>query len=630
MPIEDIDAAELARRLLSNRDPLVVLAWVRGSSGGPGARSAFEKAIDTLGPGVSAVAVEVTGQPAVAGMLGFHAVPAIAFYDTTKMGMLTGSVSAAQIVKAAREAFPRLRVAEGGGRRAEKVTPATPAESPAVAPSNAGGVSEPGLLPTPSEMVARLDRCIRGQVRAKRALASAIYKHFLSEADRDEHGGRTNPHHILLIGPTGCGKTLMVRTVAEWLGVPVVFTSAAGLVEAGFRGRNPESMIRSLLEKAGNDPRRAERGIVFLDEVDKIRRADVSTRDISGEGVQNALLALLDGTICDSVDGNPHPPVDTSRILFVCAGAFVDLPGIIRRRVGRGRTPIGFAPRRRADERSDRPIDDVLRQVETADLVEFGMIPEFIGRFASVTTLHELGVADLRAILGDGTEGSVLQHHRRLAGLHGIELVVQDDAIEAIAVQAAALGTGARGLSRLVGRVMDGLGGAWPDLAESGVTRVIVDRAVVESGAEPQRVSGVPVTKRRRDKQLRRRYLGKASSPRVPASAAVTRLDGMAKAELVITLQRLKSDLGWDDTSGSARVWWESRERLHRQTPRILAEFAAGLVDRRASIPEAFSVHVQAGTDDDRAILLYIDFLRAKARAEGRLFSGDDDDDVPF
>ena len=625
MPIEDIDAVELARRLISNRDPLVVLAWVRDSSAGPGARSAFEKAVDSLGPGVRAVAVEVTGQPAVAGILGFHAVPAVAFYDTSKMGMLTGDVSAAQIVKAARKAFPRLRVAEEGRRRAEKVNAAAHSESPLPAPGGATPVSEPGLLPTPREMVSRLDRCILGQSRAKRALASAIYKHFLSEADRDEHGGRATPHHILLIGPTGCGKTLMVRTIAEWLGVPVVCTSAAGLVEAGFRGRNPESMIRSLLDKAGGDPRRAERGIVFIDEVDKIRRMDISTRDISGEGVQNALLALLDGTICDSIDGTPIPAVDTSRILFVCAGAFVDLAGIIRRRIDRGRAPIGFAPRRRADERSDRPLDELLRQVETADLVEFGMIPEFIGRFASVTTLHELGVDDLRAIIGDGTEGSVLQHHRRLAGLHGIDLVVDDGAIEAIAAQAATLGTGARGLSRLVGRVMDGLGGAWPDLAESGVTRVIVDRNVVETGAEPQRVTGVPATKRRRDKQLRRRYLQKASQPRVRSRSANRPLDGMPRAELLHLVERLKHDLAWDQTSGSARVWWESRERIHHQAPEILAAFAEGLADREATIPEAFSVHVQADTDDYQAILFYIDFLRAKARAETPLFPEEDD-----
>lgn len=626
MPIEDVDAAELTRRLSSNREPLVVLAWVRGSSAGPGTRNAVEKAVATLGPGVSAVAIEVTGQPAVAGLLGLNAVPAIAFFDTAKTGMLTGSVSSAQIVEAAREAFPRLRASGGDGRPAGKRGPAAHAESPDPTPTGPAADFEPGLLPTPNEMISCLDRCIRGQTRAKRDLTAAIYKHFLSEADRDEHGGRPNPHHILLIGPTGCGKTMMVRTIAEWLGVPVVFTSAAGLVEAGFRGRNPESMIRSLLEKAGGDARRAERGIVFLDEVDKIRRMDVSTRDISGEGVQNALLALLDGTICDSVDGTPIPAVDTSRILFVCAGAFVDLPGIIRRRLGRGRTPIGFTPRRRGDDRPDGSIDDALRHVETADLVEFGMIPEFIGRFASVTTLHELGVADLRAILGDGTDGSVLQHYRRLAGLHGIDLVVDDNAIEAIAMQAAALGTGARGLSRLVGRVMDGLGSAWPDMAESGVTQVIVDRDVVESGAEPRRITGSPFVKRRRDQQLRRRYLGKASTPRFPRRPAHRPLEGMPRSEQLRVIERLKKELAWDQTSGSARVWWESRERVLRSSLEKLAAFAEGLANRHATISEAFSVHVQAGTDDHEAILAYIDFLRAKTRAAFRR----SDDDVPF
>lgn len=626
MPIEDVDAAELTRRLTSNRDPLVVLAWVRGSSAGPGTRNAVEKAVATLGPGVSAVAIEVTGQPAVAGMLGLHMVPAIAFFDTAKTGMLTGTVSPAQIIEAAREAFPGLRVSGGDGRPAGQAKPSAPVESTDPVSADAATVSEPGVLPTPRQMRARLDRCIRGQARAKRDLTSAIYEHFIAEADRDERGGRPTPHHILLIGPTGCGKTMMVRTIAEWLGVPAVFTSAAGLVEAGFRGRNPESMIRSLLEKAGGDARRAERGIVFLDEVDKIRRMDISTRDISGEGVQNALLALLDGTICDSVDGTPIPAVDTSRLLFICAGAFVDLPGIIRRRLGRGRDPIGFASRRRGDDRPDGSDDDVLRHVDTADLVEFGMIPEFIGRFASVTTLHQLDVADLRAILGDGTDGSVLQQYRRLAGLHGIDLVVDDNAIEAIAMQAAALGTGARGLSRLVGRVMHGLDAAWPDMADSGVTQVIVDRAVVEAGAAPRRVTGGTATRRRRDNQLRRRYLGKASTPRFPSRPAHRPLEGMPRSEQLRVIERLKKELAWDQTSGSARVWWESQERVLRSSLEKLAAFAEGLANRHATISEAFSVHVQAGTDDHEAILFYIDFLRAKTRAAIRR----SDDDAPL
>jgi len=201
-------------------------------------------------------------------------------------------------------------------------------------------------LPAPAEMVAYLDRFVRGQARAKQDLAVAVYNHYLAQAYRAREGLDLGRYHVLLLGPTGVGKTYLVKTLAGFLGVPVGFASAAGLVEVGYRGNSVDSIVRTLLDRAGGDPKKAEKGIVFIDEIDKIRRQDNGgTRDVSGEGVQNALLTLLDGRTVDGMEGMNHSPVDTGRLLFVCAGAFVGLKGIVERRLGTGRHQIGVHAR---------------------------------------------------------------------------------------------------------------------------------------------------------------------------------------------------------------------------------------------------------------------------------------------
>jgi len=206
-------------------------------------------------------------------------------------------------------------------------------------------------LPSPAEIVAHLDQFVRGQNKAKQDIAVSVYNHYISQVYRDQYGSDLGRYHILMLGPTGSGKTFIVKTLADFLGVPVSFASATSLVEAGYKGRSVDDIIKSLLDRTKGNPRLAERGILFIDEIDKIRRMDVGgQRDVSGEGVQNALLTLLDGRIADNVDSVKHEPVDTSRILFVCTGAFVGLQEIVERRLhANEHSAIGFSRRAKSE-----------------------------------------------------------------------------------------------------------------------------------------------------------------------------------------------------------------------------------------------------------------------------------------
>lgn len=485
------------------------------------------------------------------------------------------------------------------------------------------------ILPTPEEMVAQLNKSVRGQSRAKQDIAVALYNHYLGQAYRDRHGIDLGRQHILLLGPTGVGKTYIVRTLAQHLGVPISYCSSTSLVEVGYKGRSVDDVVKSLLDRAGGNPRLAEKGIIFLDEIDKIRKQDVGgARDVSGEGVQNALLTLLDGRMAEQVDSTSHAPVDTSRILFVCAGAFVGLQEIIERRLGKGRHSIGFLPRSNEaiEEIADQPIYTALCQSQTSDFVEFGMIPEFIGRFATVTTLHELGPTELRAILDESTEASPLKMQQQLAKLHGIELVLADDALDAIAEEAYELGTGARGLNRLIGRAVDAVDHRWSGLADAGIVRVVVDRATVERGTEPQLIKGKGKNKNasvRLDQALRRECLQsippvpaptmKSSPPPTDSQSARIDTKGWSEEQFWNTIEAIKREsLEWDQTVGSARKWWDAFEKENRQRPALVLRLTEELRTRKATITEFFLAYVYSNTDNIQANLHYLDYSRLK------------------
>ncbi|MBK9127176.1 MAG: AAA family ATPase [Phycisphaerales bacterium] len=349
-------------------------------------------------------------------------------------------------------------------------------------------------LPTPTEMVRFLDRFVHGQDRAKRDLATCVYRHYLAVAYSERHPESRHPfgrRHLLLLGPTGAGKTYLVTTLASYLGVPVTFGSAASLVENGYHGEHIDAVFRRLLVETHGDTTVAERAIVFVDEIDKIRRQEGSSRDVAGEGVQTSLLAPLDGCPVEvRFEPGPTYTLDTSRMLFVCTGAFGGLPEVIRRRLGAGKC-FGFHPG--ADDPAALSDDEVLARGELQDLEAYGFIPEFLGRFAVISTVKSLSQGDLVSILRD-TEDSPLARQRRWFAQHGVQLTLSDDALEAIADIALRSKTNARGLERILAKTLSSLDFRLPELAAGGVRAIALNRQAVLGEAEPivEREAGTP------------------------------------------------------------------------------------------------------------------------------------------